>query len=164
MGGVKLKLKLNMSQWVDSEEIAEKWELTVKEEETDDPMGVNKIKKVEGLGTKGICIRLVLLPRLVGTAVLFIDIVPIKLATLREHCVEKGISLKHPCIPTLSSRIEMKGGEKTWTKPAMMSGLIIQLVGEDQKFGWGMFPILIAMGPSKETPKLLEGEDIKKDV
>ena len=89
-----MKLKLNMSQWVDSEEIAEKWELTVKEEETDDPMGVDKIKKVEGLGTKGICIRLVLLPRLVGTAVLFIDIVPIKLATLREHCVEKGISLK----------------------------------------------------------------------
>ena len=27
-----------------------------------------------------------------------------------------------------------------------------------------MFPILIAMGPSKETPKLPEGEDIKKEV
>ena len=27
-----------------------------------------------------------------------------------------------------------------------------------------MFPILIATGPSKETPKLPEGKDIKKEV
>ena len=103
------------------------------------------------------CIRLVLLTRSVGMLILFMDIVPVKLATLREHCVEKGISLKHPCIPM----IEMTGGDKTRTKPAMMSGLIIRLVGEDKKFGWGMFPILIAMEPSKETHKLHEGEEIK---
>ena len=36
-------------------------------------MGVDKIKKLEGLGTKGMCIRLVLLPRSVGTAKLFMD-------------------------------------------------------------------------------------------
>ena len=47
-------------------------------------------------------IRLVLLPRSVGTAILFMDIVPVKLATLEEYCMEKGIPLKHPCIPTLS--------------------------------------------------------------
>ena len=58
----------------------------------------------------------------------------------------------------------MTGGDKKGTKPARMSGLIIQLVGEDKKFGWEIFPILIAMGPSKETPKLPEGEDIKKEV
>ena len=73
--------------------LAEKWELTVKEEGRSDPMGVEK-KKVEGLGTKELCIRLVLLPRSVGTAILFMDIVPVNLATLREHCAEKGISLK----------------------------------------------------------------------
>ena len=36
-----------------------------------------------------------------------------------------------------------------------------QMVGKDKKFGWGMFPTLVAKGPSKETPKLPEGEDIK---
>ena len=38
------------------------------------------------------------------------------------------------------------------------------MVDEDKKFGWGMFPILIATGPAKDTPKLPEGEDIKKGV
>ena len=46
----------------------------------------------------------------------------------------------------------------------MRSGLIIQMVGEGKKFGWGMFPTLIAKGPSKETPMLPEGEDIKNEV
>ena len=82
-----------------------------------------------------------------GTAILFMDIVPSKLKTLRELCVEKGISLKHPCITTMSGRIGMTKGDKTGSKPARMSGLIIQLVREDKKFVWGMFPIL--MGPSK---------------
>ena len=62
----------------------------------------DEVKKLERLGTKGMCIRLVLLLRLVGTANLFMDIMPVKLETLMEHCEEKGISLKHPCIPTLS--------------------------------------------------------------
>ena len=45
-----------------------------------------------------------------------------------------------------------------------MRGMIIQMVGEDNKFVWGMFPILIAMGPTNDTPKLPEEEDIKKEV
>ena len=52
-----------MSRWVDSMEIAEKRELTVKEEGTNDPMEAEEVKKLEGLGTQGMCIRLVLLPR-----------------------------------------------------------------------------------------------------
>ena len=51
----------------------------------------------------------------------------------------------------------MKGGDlKSGVKPARMSGTVIQLVGEDKKYGWGMFPILIAMGPTEETPNLPE--------
>ena len=41
----------SMSRWLDSTEIAEKWELTVKEEGTNDPMGAEEVKKLEGLGT-----------------------------------------------------------------------------------------------------------------
>ena len=41
------------------------------------PMGADEIKKVEGLGTKGMCIRLVLLPKLVEMAILFMDIVAV---------------------------------------------------------------------------------------
>ena len=37
-------------------------------------------------------------------------------------------------------------------------------MGEDKKFGWGMIPTLIAMGPLRETPKFPELEDIKKEV
>ena len=79
--------------------------------------------------------RLVLLSRAVGTAKLFMDILPVKLEILRENCAEKNISLKHPCIPTLSGRIRTSGGDKTGTKQARMSGLIIQMVGEDKEFG-----------------------------
>ena len=53
----------NMSRWVDVEEIADKWELTVKEDGKSDPMGVREVKRVEGLGTKGMCMRLILIPR-----------------------------------------------------------------------------------------------------
>ena len=83
------------------------------------------------------CIRLVILPRAVVTAKLFIDIVPVKLDTLREHCEEKGFSLKHPCIPTLSGRIGTPGGDKTGIKQAKMSGMIIQMVGEDKNLVGG---------------------------
>ena len=84
-----------MSRGVDSTEIAEKWNLTMKKEGKSVPKEDEDIKKLEGLGTKGMCIRLVLLPRVVGTAKLFMGIVPVKLDTLREHCEEKGIYLKH---------------------------------------------------------------------
>ena len=63
---------------------------------------------------------------------MFMDIVPVMLATLREHCMEKGIPLKHPCIPTLSGRIGMTGGDsKMGAKLARMSGLVNgHLVGQ----------------------------------
>ena len=93
------------------------------------------------------CIRLVVLPRLVWTAKLFMNIVRVKLETLKEDL----------CIPTLSGRLGTLGGDKTGTKQTRMIGLIIQMVGEDMKFGWLMFPTLIATGPSKETHNLPEG-------
>ena len=46
-----------MSRWVDSTEIAVKWNLTVKEEGKSVPTGEEEKKKLEGLGTKGMCIR-----------------------------------------------------------------------------------------------------------
>ena len=64
-------------------------------------MGAEEVKKLEGLGTKGMCIRLVLLPRSVGKLKMFMD----KLELLKEHCVEKNVSLKYLCIPTLLVRI-----------------------------------------------------------
>ena len=86
------------------------------------------------------CLRLVLIPRSVGTATLFLDFVPVNLATLKEHCLKKGISLKNPGIPTLAGKIGI-GSMST-----RQNGLIIQMVGEDRKFGWGMIPTMIAMG------------------
>ena len=94
----------------------EKWNLTVKEEGKNVLMVDDEVKKFEGLGTKRMCIRLLLLLRFLGTAKMFMDIVPVKLETLREHCAEKNISLKHPCIPRLSGRIGTSGGDKTGTK------------------------------------------------
>ena len=41
-----------MFRWVDSTEIADKWELTVKEEGANDPLEAEEVKKLEGLGTK----------------------------------------------------------------------------------------------------------------
>ena len=38
-----------MSRWVDLTEIAEKWNLTVKEEGKNFPMGEGEVKKLEGL-------------------------------------------------------------------------------------------------------------------
>ena len=38
--------------------------------------------------------------------------------TLREHCKEKGISLKHLCTPTLPTRIGTTGGDKTGIEQA----------------------------------------------
>ena len=52
-----------MSRWVDVKEIATKSELTVTKGEKYNPMGVREAKRVEGLGTKGMCMRLILIPR-----------------------------------------------------------------------------------------------------
>ena len=62
------------------------------------------------------------------------DFVPVKLATLKEHCSKKGIPLKNPGIPTLAWKIGIGN------KPTRQNGLIIQMVWEDKKFGWGMIP------------------------
>ena len=67
---------------------------------------------------------------------LFMDFVPVKLATLKEHCSKKGISLKKTGIPTLA------GKNGIGNKPTRHNGLIIQMVGEDRKFAWGMTPTL----------------------
>ena len=64
----------------------------------------------------------------------------VKLATLKKHCLNKGISLKKPGIPTLSGKIRIGN------KLTRQNSLIIQMVGEDRKFGWGMIPTMIAMG------------------
>ena len=65
-----------MSRWVDLTEIAERLNLSVKEEGKNFPMGEGEVKKLEGLVTRRMCIRLVLLPsESVGTAKLFMDIV-----------------------------------------------------------------------------------------
>ena len=59
----------------------------------------------------------------------------------------------------------MTGGDaKTGSKPARKSGMVIQLVAKDREFGWGGAPQPDSHGPSKETRKLPEGEDIKKEV
>ena len=47
---------INIFQWVDSTEIREKWELTVKEEGKDDPMGAEEVKKLEGLGNNSMSV------------------------------------------------------------------------------------------------------------
>ena len=39
-----------------------------------------------------------------------------------------------------AGRIGITGGDKMGTKPARLSGQIIQLVGEDKKFGWRCSP------------------------
>ena len=58
----------------------------------------------------------------------------------------------------------MSRGDKTGTKQIRMSSLIIHMAGKDREFGWGMFPILIATGPTEEAPKWPEGENIKDEV
>jgi hypothetical protein len=69
------------------------------------PDGGRQGQEVGGTGHQGNVIKA---GAVVGTAKLFMDIMAVKLETLREHCEEKGISLKQPCIPTLSGRIGMK--------------------------------------------------------
>ena len=137
----------NMSRWLDRKELAKVCEMSIKKDGEDESKEELIMAALEGLGTQGMCARLVVMPKSVGTATLYLDIVPVKLEDLMEMCTKKKISLKNPFIPTFGGMIgrQNKAGRETRT-----SGTTIQLVGEDKGLGWGMTPTLVIVTPEPD--------------
>ena len=117
------------------------------------------IKNTPGIGTKGMTLRLVVHPKEVGQALLFLDIVPSGLDTIKEVCGSKKVSLNHPFIPTFSGSI---GRDKS--KKIKTSATSIQMVGQDRSKGWGMFPILEFIGDEEGELSFPDWDTIRKET
>ena len=78
---------------------------------------------------------LVVAPLAIGKAVLYLDIVPVKLAVQTEMCRDKKMELSNHLIPKFTGRI---GNDPKKYK----SGATIQLLGKDENTGWGLYPAL----------------------
>ena len=89
------------------------------------------MKGIMGMGT-----ILVVCPHTVGHAIIFLDLVPSSVGTLREMCSVKKIALSHPHISTLTG---IMGFEKTRQKKT--SGATIQMVVVDRMIIWGVIPV-----------------------
>jgi hypothetical protein len=95
----------NMSRWMDRKDLVKECGMSVKKDGEDESKDELVMSTMEGLGTKGMCARLVVMPKSVGTAILYLDIAPVNLEELVQMCTKKKVSLKNPFIPTFSGMI-----------------------------------------------------------
>ena len=92
---------------------------------------------LEGVGKEGFCTRLVTFPwGKVGTGMIFLDVVPVSTDKLAEICRSKKVDMGDHGIP---NNVVSLGGK--------LQGRTEEMVPKDPKFGWGILPILVELGP-----------------
>ena len=79
------------------------------------------IGALDGKVSKGLCARIAVMPKVVGSTVL-LDLLTVNLVELIRICQKKGVKLSNPYIPTISDMIE-----KVETSGKSLSGTTMQL-------------------------------------
>ena len=82
---------------------------------------------------QGFCARIAVKPKVVDSAILHLDMVPVGLAELRKICQNKGVNLSNPFITTISNMIG-----KVESSGKRCIGATIQMVWAEKEAGWGM--------------------------
>ena len=70
-----------------------------------------KIKQIDFLVSRGFFIRLVVVPRTVGTALIFAVAAPLSWDELSDILAKTGVSDKNPLIPTVRVRASQTGSQ-----------------------------------------------------
>ena len=143
----------NLSNWKDGLEMT-KGLRTEAGTETDAAV----IAKHKFFTERGFCMRIGIVPRAAGEALLYVVAAPVSLSRMSDILSKKGLSVNHPHIPTVG----VKASQSGTSYPAEARYIPSEKSLNIKETGWGQFPLLENIG-GQEPLEYPDSEELREE-